>query len=100
MTRWAERLGAERHDLVAVGYIGSYARGDWGPGSDVDLVVLLEDADEPFWERALGFDTTGLPVPADLLVFGRDEWSERMDASDRFARTVRREAVWVLGEAP
>lgn len=95
--RWAEQLAARRGDVVSVGYLGSYARGDWGPGSDVDLVVVVERTEEPFWRRGRAFDTTGLPVPADLLVYEREEWAEKMASGDRFARTARREAVWVLG---
>lgn len=85
--------------MAAVGSLGSYARGDWGPGSDVDLIVVLEACEEPFWRRGRSFDVTGLPVPADLLVFDRKEWTDRMASGDRFARTVRREVVWVMGGA-
>jgi predicted nucleotidyltransferase len=79
---------------VRVGYIGSYARGDWGFGSDVDLIVVVEDSALPFAQRSLEFDATRLPVPADLLVYTRREWAER-DRERRFWRTVEREAVWV-----
>lgn len=96
VTRWAEELSAGRDDVVGVAYLGSYARGDWGPESDVDLVVVVEETDEPVWRRGRSFDVTGLPVPADLLVFDREEWAERMGRGDRFARTVRDEAVSVL----
>lgn len=97
VARWAEGLAARRDDVVGVAYLGSYARGDWGPGSDVDLVVVLEEVAEPFWSRGRRFDVTGLPVPADLMVFGREEWTDRLAREDRFAATARREAVWVLG---
>lgn len=100
VTRWAEELSADRDGVIAVAYLGSYARGDWGPGSDVDLLVVLAEANEPFWQRGSRFDVTGLPVPADLLVFDRAEWVERMATKDRFARTVESEAVWVLGAPP
>lgn len=96
VSRWAEDVSASRGDVAGVAYLGSYARGDWGPGSDVDLVVVVEETDEPIWRRGRAFDLTGLPVPADILVFDRQEWTDRMASGDRFARTVREEAVWVL----
>jgi predicted nucleotidyltransferase len=43
--------------IVAVGIFGSYARGDWGVGSDLDLVVVVEDSSEPFERRAVHLDS-------------------------------------------
>lgn len=74
---WAARLADERLDVIAIGYFGSYARGDWGVGSDVDLVVVLAKWSLPFERRAAALDaglTAALPVPADLLVYTSDEW--------------------------
>ena len=42
--RWSERAVASRPDILRVGYFGSYARGDWGVGSDLDLVIIVERA--------------------------------------------------------
>lgn len=74
-------------------YYGSYARGDWGVGSDVDLLVVESD-DTPRVQRAARWDTTSLPVPADLQVYTRAEW-EAADRTSRFFETLRREASWV-----
>lgn len=71
---WAEELARARPEVRSVHYIGSYARGDWGVGSDLDLVVILDEHTRPFHERASDFDTTTLPVPADLLVYTAGEW--------------------------
>lgn len=35
-----------------------YARGDWGVGSDVDLVAVVAAAESPFEHRALEWDLT------------------------------------------
>ena len=94
---WAAQLAAHHAELLRVGYFGSYARGDWGVGSDLDLVVVVASADEPFLTRAASWDTTGLPVPADLLVYSRDEW-DALDRRGRFCAMLAREVVWVWGE--
>ncbi|NPV06387.1 MAG: nucleotidyltransferase domain-containing protein [Anaerolineae bacterium] len=93
--RWAEEIAARRPDVIRVGYFGSYARGDWGVGSDLDLVVVVGDSREPFTRRASRFDTTALPVPADLLVYTTSEW-EAVSRRGRFGRALSEEAVWVL----
>ncbi len=91
--RWADEAVRRRCDVWRIGYFGSYARGDWGVGSDVDLVIVVASTNLPFERRALEWDTAGLPVPADLLVYSRAEW-ESMAGKSRFHRTVTREAVW------
>jgi predicted nucleotidyltransferase len=45
---WAENLSKTEPAVQRVGYFGSYARGDWGVGSDVDLVVLVDRSQQPF----------------------------------------------------
>jgi predicted nucleotidyltransferase len=92
---WARRQ-AERPDLEALGYFGSYARGDWGVGSDLDLVAILSRSDEPFERRALAWDLSQLPVPAEILVYTREEWARRLERGGRFARVLETEVVWLL----
>ena len=89
------RLAALHPELARFGYFGSYARGDWGPGSDVDLVAVVKRAQRPFGERALDFDLGKLPVPAELLVYTVDEW-QTASAAGRFVRSLEKETVWVF----
>jgi hypothetical protein len=92
----ARRLAAAHPQLLRFGYFGSYARGDWGAGSDVDLVAIVGSSTRPFAERALDFDLAGLPVPADLLVYDAEEWA-RLAADPRgLVRDVDAQAVWVF----
>lgn len=79
---------------MQIGYFGSYARGDLGVGSDLDLIVIVESSSMPMERRAAEWDTTELPVPADLLIYTKDEW-QNMRSQERFGRTVVQEAVWV-----
>lgn len=95
---WASRQAARRADLLRVGYFGSYARGDAGVGSDLDLVIVVADSTPDVARRALEWDTTDLPVPADVLVYTAAEWSD-LDPTSRFYRTLVRESVWVYPPA-
>jgi hypothetical protein len=60
----------------------------------VDLVIVVEQSEDDFIHRGARFDTASLPIPADLLVYTRDEWS-RMRAERRGPASQR--VVWVLG---
>ena len=108
--RWPERseveaavqtwaTGAAKHhpELLRLGVFGSYARGDAGVGSDLDLVAVVEGSDQPFERRGAEWDLTELPVPAEILVYTREEWDRLIAEGSRFARTLKREARW-LGE--
>lgn len=93
--RWAAEQRAVRADIERLGYFGSYARGDWGVGSDLDLIAIVTDSDQPFAERALAWDLDDLPVPAELLVYTSAEWSRMIASGARFARVIEAEAAWL-----
>lgn len=94
---WAERLAASEPAVERIGVVGSYARGDWGVGSDLDVVVIVTESPLSFERRAARFDTAELPVPVDLLVYTSAEW-ERMVADGRLARLAA-EARWLVDRA-
>jgi predicted nucleotidyltransferase len=91
--RWVQEVLRNRSDLLRVGYFGSYARGDWGVGSDLDLIIVVKDSTQPFERRAAEWDTTELPVPADLLIYTQDEWHS-LRRQGRFYQILIREAIW------
>lgn len=91
---WAREMASCHPEARCIGYFGSYARGDWGVGSDLDLVAVLDFSSEPFMHRGLEWPATRLPVPADVLVYTADEW-ERLRGQVGFGRTVNREVVWL-----
>lgn len=92
--QWAQDILQRNPGVIRVGYFGSYARGDWGVGSDLDLIVLVERTEVPFERRPIYWDVTDLPVPTDLLVYSLQEW-ESVRTSTDFCRRASKEAVWV-----
>ncbi len=72
---------------------GSQARGDWGPDSDYDLMVLLPEAHEPLYRlsqraHALLWE---LGVAADVLVWPSDRFERRARVISSLPATVLRE---------
>lgn len=92
---WAASQRESHPALLRIAIFGSYARGDSGVGSDLDLLVILDSSEQAFEARALGWDLRALPVPADLVVYTRSEWSRLLGEGARFALTVEREGIWL-----
>jgi len=82
--------------LVAAGYFGSYARGEEGVGSDLDLVLVVKASSLPPWQRPAQLPLEELPVPTEALVYTLKEWQALPQRSPRFARVLREETRWLL----
>jgi uncharacterized protein len=92
---WAAREARRHPELLRLGYFGSYARGDAGVGSDLDVIAIVREAAEPFERRSLIWDLNALPVPADIIIYTRDEWERLQQQGQRFARMLKSQVVWV-----
>jgi predicted nucleotidyltransferase len=93
---WAQSEAKRHPELLKLGYFGSYARGDWGVGSDLDLLAVVDQVSEPFERRSVRWDLSVLPVPADVLVYTKDEWQRLHVEKSRFANVIRTEVVWIF----
>ncbi|MBM3957156.1 MAG: nucleotidyltransferase domain-containing protein [Gemmatimonadetes bacterium] len=94
LQRWVKEAVRLHPDTLLIGYFGSYARGDWGVGSDLDLIIVVESSGLPFEQRSAEWDTMSLPVPTDVLVYTLSEWAD-LDPRRRFARMLRNETIWL-----
>jgi len=93
--RWADKVGQRREDVERIGYFGSYARGNWGVGSDLDVIIVVRSSEQPFERRAAEWDLTEFPVPVDVLVYTEREW-QSLAQKGRFGSTVLKKVVWAL----
>lgn len=97
----AERLLAQRPDVIRVVLFGSFARGDFGRRSDADLLVVVRGSSAAPHERIPEFLRAFLdaPVPVDCLVLTAAE-IEAMEAEGRpFWQRLQREGI-TLATAP
>jgi uncharacterized protein len=87
--------GANPPNWLAVGYFGSYARGEAGVGSDLDLVMVVLESDLPFERRATVWDFHAIPVPVEVSVYTLTEWQRLSVNQPRFYQTLVAETVWL-----
>lgn len=92
---WADRLRAGHSEVVRVGYFGSYARGDYVPGSDLDVLIEVSGlpeggADErrPRAHRAARYRPDSFPVGMDVFVYTTAELAELRARGAGFIRTI------------
>jgi predicted nucleotidyltransferase len=74
---------------------GSRARGDAHTDSDVDLMVVVDQSDQPTYRRAQdAFRAVGLhDVPLDILVRTLEEFDSRSENPASLTATIRREGL-------
>jgi predicted nucleotidyltransferase len=72
---------------------GSQARGDAGPDSDYDILVLVERPTEPRYRLSQrGFlALRGVPAAVDVVVWDRETFDARLHLPASFPATVVRE---------
>ncbi len=74
--------------------IGSCGRGDYGVGSDLDVLVLINDAEMSLVDRHRHYEPTNIPVPAEALVYTLSEWRRLISSRPAlFARLDREKIV-------
>jgi len=86
---WAKNIKYRKPEVIKIGYFGSYAKGNYGVGSDLDLIIILKETNIPFIYRAKDFDTTSLPVCVDVLVYTEKEWK-------KISFSFKKDIIWLF----
>lgn len=94
MRRLVEAYGPERIYLF-----GSTARGDAGPDSDYDIMIVVSD-DAPVERQDCGLAyraLRGLGIAKDVLVWTRGEFEKRLHLKASLPSTILREGKLLHG---
>lgn len=78
MDAWAERLFAVRPEVQEIVVFGSFAEGNWAPGSDLDVFVRLSGSPKPVRERIPELLPDSFPIGVDLFPYTDAEIVERV----------------------
>lgn len=93
---WAAALQRRDRNVEKVGCIGSYARGDWGVGSDLDVIVVLHETQLSRADRYKTYYPDGLPVQADIWVYSQEEWEALPSRAPHLWRRLQQEWLDLL----
>jgi predicted nucleotidyltransferase len=101
LAEFVRRLVEIYHPL-RIYLFGSRARGDWGPDSDYDLMIVVPD-DEPeeTWQReAVQEAQSETRAWSDVLVWSQDRFDGRLHLKASFPSTILREGALVYTADP
>ena len=71
---YATQLRKEHPEIERIIWFGSWVNGLPGPGSDVDMCLILSSSDKPIRERLPDYLPIGFPVGIDLFPYTRSEF--------------------------
>ena len=95
LLQWLKKEMASHPQIVRMGYFGSFSKDNWGVGSDLDLIAIIQDSSIPFERRPLAWNLDMLPVPTDILIYTTKEWQEMRKKGGRFVDMIEKETVWL-----
>jgi predicted nucleotidyltransferase len=94
--RLTEALSPDRIYLF-----GSHARGEAGPDSDLDFLVIVPQSKKTRYQRAV--EARGylreIFVPKDIIVLTQAEWERELKAPCSLSSTVLREGIALHNES-
>ena len=67
---------------------GSYARGNFTEGSDVDLLVVKNTRKRPIWRRVDVRKVIDVDVPMDIIVYTPSEFNMLKENNSAFIRDI------------
>ncbi|MGA2977498.1 MAG: nucleotidyltransferase domain-containing protein [Spirochaetia bacterium] len=96
---WSRSLRESNPHVRRIGLFGSYAKGTYSPGSDLDIILIMDASTEPRWfMRSAAIDTMGLGIGADLFIYTESEMA-RMEKTSGWFRHIMEEALWFPQQA-
>jgi predicted nucleotidyltransferase len=77
MDAYAARLLAGHPEVEEIVVFGSFAKGTWAPGSDLDVFIILSGSTRPVRDRIPDLLPGAFPVGVDLFPYTREEIAAR-----------------------
>lgn len=84
-------------EMDRVVLFGSLARGDAGPGSDADLLVVVSRTDLPFPERFVRYAPAGVGIGVDVFAYTHSEIRKMLAEGNPFIARALSEGFDLLG---
>lgn len=87
------RVAAARPEVRRIILFGSFARGDYGTRSDLDLLIVLDRSDKAMGERLHDYLQFSSGYPTDILPLTEQEITARLADRDPFLSQILAEGI-------
>jgi predicted nucleotidyltransferase len=92
---YSEGIKRTQPEVERVGYFGSYANDTYGPASDVDLLIVLQQSDKRFLDRIPDFIPDSLSICCDVFPYTSEETERMKQDGNPWICHVLKEVVWL-----
>ena len=96
LKEWACQIAEKHEEIVKIGYFGSYARDDYTPSSDLDVLIVVRESLKPPHKRLLDYSIDHFPVGCELFVFTEEELGRKKALNKGWMHTILKEVQWIL----
>jgi predicted nucleotidyltransferase len=91
---YSKKLKKNHPEVEKVGLFGSYVTDEYGPSSDVDLLIVLKSNSKRFIDRIPDFLPSDIEVSCDCFPYTVDEINRMKSEDNPWILHVLEEAVW------
>ncbi|OGL46970.1 MAG: hypothetical protein A2161_09405 [Candidatus Schekmanbacteria bacterium RBG_13_48_7] len=97
LKKWISELRLNNKNLISAGYFGSYAKGNYAPGSDIDILLILTNSKhDRFFDRSPEFYPESFPIGMDIFVYTVDEISQMFEYGNGWIKQVFNSTIWIF----
>jgi uncharacterized protein len=86
LAQYVPDIVSRRPEIKRIVLFGSVARGDAVPGSDVDLLLVLNSSSRPFLERISEYRPDRFPVGVEIFAYTQEELDNMLGEGNWFLR--------------
>ncbi|MBI2849953.1 MAG: nucleotidyltransferase domain-containing protein [Chloroflexi bacterium] len=94
--RAARRLASARPEIKRIVLFGSLARGDAVPGSDADLLIVLDGSRRRFLDRIPLYYPSGVPIGVDVFAYTEEELARMVEDNNPFIKQALAEGMVIF----
>jgi len=93
----ADQIKEREESIESVYLFGSFARGDFTPVSDIDILIIVSQTSQPFLERRDRFiGYFSVPFDVNPVIYTVDELKKMQEEDDDFLKKILNEAVKLI----